>query len=93
MVKVKGERSGMDIQFTRITLVEEAAQVYLEGLIQQTQRQPYGEWVIGDKSVLVDEATFVDESDGQAQPGMWARVTATQIDGVYKALRIRVEQP
>ena len=90
---MKGERSGTSVQFTRIVLVEEAAQVYLEGLIQQAQPESYGEWVIGDKSVIVDETTFVDESDGRAEPGMWARVTATEIDGVYKALRIRVEQP
>ncbi len=93
LVKVKGERSGAFVQFTRISLVEEPAQVYLEGLIQQAHPESYGEWIIGDKPVLVDETTFVDESEGQAQPGMWARVTATEIDGVYKALRIRVEQP
>jgi hypothetical protein len=93
LVKVKGERSGTRIQFTRIALVEEAAQVYLEGLIQQAQPESYGEWVIGDKSVIVDEATFVDESDGRAELGMWARVTAMEIDGVYRALRIRVERP
>jgi len=93
LVEVNGQRSGLRIVFTRIALVEESTPVYWEGVIQQAAPESFGEWVIGDKSILVDEATFVDESHGRAQPGMWAQVTATQIDGIYRAVRIRIEQP
>lgn len=93
LVQVSGERSGIFIQFTRIALVEEPAQIQWEGVIQQVALESAGEWVVGDKSVLVDETTFVDESHGRAQPGMWAQVTATEIEGLYRAQRIRIEQP
>jgi len=94
LVEVSGGRyKGNTVRFGRIALVTDSAQVSVEGLIEKVDLMSDGEWVVGGTAVLVDEATFVDESHGRAQLGMWASVAATEMDGVYRALRIRIEQP
>ena len=65
-----------------------AAQIEIEGIAVEITAT---HWVVAGQTLLVDNSTFVDESQAPAEVGMWAQVSALlRRDGSMLALRIRL---
>ena len=91
VVRVSGRRlPGGDLAFEEIEALSEE-NLYLEGRIQRAAEET---WVVDGQEIEITDMTFIDESGGRAEEGMWAEVTAYRgpFGGVI-ALRIRVRRP
>lgn len=68
----------------------EKSEIY--GVVKEMPKERLGIWKVGDRKVMVDKTTYIDEKHGTLKTGCTVEVKGSVKDDVLKAYKVEVKR-